>query len=78
MKGDMKKSHAARLPLAFLFALLLACGAPRAPRAAHAAAKDISGCRVTLSQTKFVYSGERHSPGVTVTDGEAVLRAGFD
>ncbi len=75
MKGDMKKSHAARLPLAFLFALLLACGAPRA---AHAAAKDISGCRVTLSQTKFVYSGERHSPGVTVTDGEAVLRAGFD
>lgn len=79
MKGKIgKRIFADRLLPVFFFVLLFICGNPGASSTVFAAEKDISACSVSLSQAAFIYSGRTHSPVVTVTDGETVLREGVD
>ncbi|SEK78303.1 dockerin type I domain-containing protein, partial [Ruminococcus albus] len=43
-----------------------------------AAAKSISGCTITLSQTSYTYDGTAKKPTVTVKDGSKTLTSGTD
>ncbi len=45
---------------------------------AFAAVKDISACRITLSQKSFYYTGYICEPEVTIQDGGVILSQGID